>query len=84
MLGGIDQRMAAGLADAFDGDLAAIDLRQLLELGNRGCDVRVRFGVLDRIADVAAMQGVLIRMLVKKIRRDADKAVAGEALGEIA
>ena len=40
--------------------------------------------VLDRITDVAAMQGVLIRMPVKKIRRDADKAVAGEALGEIA
>ena len=29
------------------------------------------------------MQGVLIRMPVKEIRRDADKAVAGETLGEI-
>ena len=76
--------MTAGLAHAFNGDLAAIDLRQLGKLGNRGCDVRVRFAVLDRITDVAAMQGVLVRMPVKEIRRDTDKAVAGETLGEVA
>ena len=84
MLGGVDQRMAAGLAHTFDGNLAAIDLRQLLKLSNCCGNVLVRFGILDRIPNVAAMQGVLVRMPVKKIRRDADKAVAGKALGEIA
>ena len=84
MLGGEHQRMPSGLADALDGDLAGVDLRQLLQLGDGGCsNVLVRFRVLDRIADVAAMQRLLIRMLVVKIRRDADEAVAGEALGEI-
>jgi hypothetical protein len=35
-----------------------------------------RFAVLERVSNIAAVQGVLIRMLVVEIWRDADEAVA--------
>ena len=37
-----------------------------------------RFSVLERVPDIAAMQCILIRMLVIEIWRDAHKAVARE------
>src|SRR5262249_57561426 len=43
-----------------------------------------RLRVRHLVADVAAVKRRLIRMLVEEIRRDADEAVAREALGEVA
>ena len=82
--GGEHQRMTAGLADALHRDLGAIDLRQLGEFGNRGRDMLVQLGVLERVADIAAVQRILIGIPVIEIRRDADVAFARKARGEIA
>jgi len=76
--------MAAGLTDAFDGDPRGIDLRQRRDFGNRGLEIRHGLRVRHVVTDVAAVERCLIRMLVEEIRRDADEAVAREALGEIA
>ena len=43
-----------------------------------------RVRIADVAAGVAAMERVLIRMLEVKVRRDGDKAVAGETLRQIA
>ena len=43
-----------------------------------------RLGVGHVVADVAAMQGRLVGMLVEEVRRDADEAVAREALRQVA
>jgi hypothetical protein len=43
-----------------------------------------RFGVLEQVPDIAAVQGMLIRMLVVEIRRDADEAVARQTLSKVA
>ena len=45
---------------------------------------KIQISLAGEITDIAAMQSVLVRMPVKKIRRDTDKAVAGETLGEVA
>ncbi len=78
------ERMAAGLADARDGDLRLIDLRQRGELGDRRVEILHRLGIAHVVADVAAMQRVLVGMLVEEIRRDADEAVAREPLRQVA
>ncbi len=73
--------MAAGLAYAFDGNPGLINFRERSEFCERGVDVLNRFGVLERVPDIAAVQGILIRMLVVEIWRDADEAVARQTLG---
>jgi hypothetical protein len=68
--------VAAGLTYAFDGNFGLIDFRERGELRECGVDVLNRFAVLERVSNIAAVQGVLIRMLVVEIWRDADEAVA--------
>ena len=78
------QRMASGLADADDGDFRLIDGFERGELGDRRVEMAHRFRVGHVVADVAAMQGLLVGMLVEEVRRDADEAVAREALRQVA
>ena len=60
-----------------------IDLRKFCQLGDRGRNVLVQFGIFEGIADVAAVQGVLVRVFVIKIRCDADETIAREPLGKV-
>jgi hypothetical protein len=78
------QRMAPGLADAHDGDLARIGLRQRGELVDRSVQILDRLRVGQVVADVAAMKRGLVRVLVEEIGRDADEAVARETRRQIA
>ena len=76
--------MTPGLADALDGDPFGVDLGQGGEFRNCAVEIVDGFHVLERVAGVAAVQRLLVGMLVEKVRRDADEAVAGESLGKIA
>ena len=55
--------MPAGLADAFDGDFSSIHLWQCGEFGDGAVEILDRLAVLERVADVATVQRVLVGCL---------------------
>ncbi len=75
--------MPPGLTHALDGDLRRVDLGHLREFVDRDVEKLDRLRIPERIADVAAMQRVLVGKSEEEVGRDADEAFACEALGEI-
>ena len=76
--------MARGLADAHHGDAGEIRLRHAREGRDRGIEAGGGLGIAHVVADVAAMQRLLVGMLEVEVGRDRHVSLAREAFGEFA
>src|SRR5688572_7292324 len=83
-LGGVDQRMPAGLAVTGDRDPAQVGGGIFRNRLQGGIDIVDRLRIRHRIAIVSRVERFLVGMFVEIIRRDNQEAIAGTLLRKIA